>query len=354
MGTIGPTVVFRINTTWEHFFQWLKRHWQTEVLDYWADETLPRMAMEHWGLKKAMLVLVLEPNGDMGAVVNGILCAPPKEPQKVEVARQGRSLIHRYSLTGPPIQQGPPVALFHAMPLGHERLEVTVTLAGWTSVQPLIYSLLEKVAEAWPEARETILPFLWREWTDVLRRGPRWDLIDIEAIREAIGCEPFFLLAGSPFRSPAELEAAEDSARLGNSSPTEAKMAEWAQPEIEWARREITKRLEEKVQILASLCAEYSRRSWATARLFFPPRPDSGGSKKRGPTDRIRTIAKIARKWKEKHPEWGYNTVANQVAEELGDKSGKITGETIRNAYRAMRQAFPEEGWEWERADRIR
>jgi hypothetical protein len=68
--------------------------------------------------------------------------------------------------------------------------------------------------------------------------------------------------------------------------------------------------------------------------------------KGREPTHKTRMRAAVFKELKDKHPEWSYATVAQKAIEQepwLGD----ISGETVRNAYRAM-------GWEWERADRIR
>jgi hypothetical protein len=65
----------------------------------------------------------------------------------------------------------------------------------------------------------------------------------------------------------------------------------------------------------------------------------------RGPTVRTRERANVFKRLKDKHPEWGYDTVALQARDEL--KVTDITAETVRNAYRQM-------GWIWQRADRVR
>ena len=64
----------------------------------------------------------------------------------------------------------------------------------------------------------------------------------------------------------------------------------------------------------------------------------------RGPNDATRLRAEAFRKIKDKHPTWGYATVAQSASEELKDTT--ITESTVRNAYRAM-------GWHWVRADRV-
>ena len=65
----------------------------------------------------------------------------------------------------------------------------------------------------------------------------------------------------------------------------------------------------------------------------------------RGPAETTKLRAEVFKKLKEKHPEWGYGTVAMHAAEEL--RVDNISAETVRNAYRAM-------GWKWEGAARIR
>lgn len=78
-----------------------------------------------------------------------------------------------------------------------------------------------------------------------------------------------------------------------------------------------------------------------------------GMKKQRGPTIKTQERAKVFRRLKEEHPEWNYDTVALNACEELREI---VTGQTVRNAYRAMREAYPDqaEEWTWERADRIR
>jgi len=73
-----------------------------------------------------------------------------------------------------------------------------------------------------------------------------------------------------------------------------------------------------------------------------PPAGDGTG-RKHGPTAKTQERAKVFKRLKDAHPEWTYYRVATEASEELGD----VTGETVRNAYRAM-------GWEWERPDRVR
>lgn len=72
---------------------------------------------------------------------------------------------------------------------------------------------------------------------------------------------------------------------------------------------------------------------------------------KRGPTVKTRERAKVFRELKEKHPEWSYDTVAMQ-AMELHTWLGEISGQAVRNAYKAM--AKVETGWKFEKSDRVR
>lgn len=82
---------------------------------------------------------------------------------------------------------------------------------------------------------------------------------------------------------------------------------------------------------------------------YKPPEPAQPRPKtnERGPTVKTRLRAEVFRDIKDKHRHWGYHAVADEAMRahrELGDG---ITGETVRNAYKAM-------GWTWERADRVR
>jgi hypothetical protein len=70
-----------------------------------------------------------------------------------------------------------------------------------------------------------------------------------------------------------------------------------------------------------------------------------GERAKRGPTFNTTVRAQTFKKIKDAHPDWGYDAVAMRAAEELRDP--RITGHTVRNAYKAM-------NWRWDRADRIR
>lgn len=74
-----------------------------------------------------------------------------------------------------------------------------------------------------------------------------------------------------------------------------------------------------------------------------PEQPDRA---KRGPTEKTRQRAMVFRELKDKHPEWSYDTVAMKAMERC-TWLGEITGESVRNAYRAM-------GWEFEKSDRVR
>jgi hypothetical protein len=80
-------------------------------------------------------------------------------------------------------------------------------------------------------------------------------------------------------------------------------------------------------------------------RMRKEPQPPTGDGtgRKHGPTVKTRERARVFKRLKDAHPEWGYDRVAMEALEELGH----VTGGTVRNAYRAM-------GWKWERADRVR
>ena len=61
------------------------------------------------------------------------------------------------------------------------------------------------------------------------------------------------------------------------------------------------------------------------------------------PSDKTQARAYQLRKIKENHPNWGYEQVAVKYNEE---EKQDITGETVRNAYRAM-------GWNWKKSTKI-
>lgn len=81
---------------------------------------------------------------------------------------------------------------------------------------------------------------------------------------------------------------------------------------------------------------------------------EDGGKKQRGPTITTQERAMVFRRLKEEHPEWTQERVAMKACEEL--KVENLTGDSVRNAYRLMRRAYPDQAdeWTWERADRIR
>lgn len=76
--------------------------------------------------------------------------------------------------------------------------------------------------------------------------------------------------------------------------------------------------------------------------------------KQRGPTITTQERAMVFRRLKEEHPEWTQKRVAMKACEELEVEN--LTGDSVRNAYRLMRRAYPDQAdeWTWERADRIR
>lgn len=69
-----------------------------------------------------------------------------------------------------------------------------------------------------------------------------------------------------------------------------------------------------------------------------------GAQSENGPTEKIRVRAAVFRRLKDAHPAWSMDRVAMEASRELGEI---VTGETVRNAYRAM-------GWKWCRGDRVR
>lgn len=97
-----------------------------------------------------------------------------------------------------------------------------------------------------------------------------------------------------------------------------------------------------------------------------------GGADKRQVTPLVKERACLFKRLKDAHPNWTYDRVATQAMEEvcrqLGDAhpnlnddqigikaveklGGNISGETVRNAYRAMREAYPDQADEWEWTD---
>jgi hypothetical protein len=73
---------------------------------------------------------------------------------------------------------------------------------------------------------------------------------------------------------------------------------------------------------------------------------ESGASEKRGPTYKTKMRAEVFKRIKYEHPGWSQAKVALEAMEQES-WLGEISGETVRNAYRAM-------GWDWERANRVR
>jgi hypothetical protein len=108
-----------------------------------------------------------------------------------------------------------------------------------------------------------------------------------------------------------------------------------------------------------------------------PPAKDGAGTRIRL-TDRTRRKAGLFKSIKHAHPKWDQARVADEATDEVQrqlkdthpdwseesirmevvDKFGKdiFDAEDVRNAYRTMRRAYPEqaEEWTWKRADRIR
>lgn len=83
----------------------------------------------------------------------------------------------------------------------------------------------------------------------------------------------------------------------------------------------------------------------ATVRRFYGRLTKADqGKQPTEPSERYRQIVSEAQLCKEQHPEWTYDTVAQYVAQALSDTG--ITGETVRNAYRAT-------GTTWRRGERI-
>jgi hypothetical protein len=75
--------------------------------------------------------------------------------------------------------------------------------------------------------------------------------------------------------------------------------------------------------------------------------------RRRGPTFKIRERADVFREIKDAHPEWTMDKVAMEAVDELGEY---VSSESVRYAFRKMREAHPDEAekWKWERADRVR
>lgn len=71
---------------------------------------------------------------------------------------------------------------------------------------------------------------------------------------------------------------------------------------------------------------------------------EGAGKRQGGPTARTEERAGVFKRLKDENPTWSQARVAMEAYEELGEV---VTGDTVRNAYRAM-------GWKWVRADRIR
>ena len=70
----------------------------------------------------------------------------------------------------------------------------------------------------------------------------------------------------------------------------------------------------------------------------------SGARSETVPTEKICIRAAMFKRLKDAHPAWSMDRVAMEANPELGEI---VTGETVRNAYRAM-------GWKWNRGDRVR
>ncbi len=78
-----------------------------------------------------------------------------------------------------------------------------------------------------------------------------------------------------------------------------------------------------------------ARQGWMTLR---------SQQERRAPTRKVRDRAAVFKRLKDRHPEWGYDTVAMKATDELQEH---ITVDTVRYVYAQM-------GWTWERADRVR
>jgi hypothetical protein len=95
---------------------------------------------------------------------------------------------------------------------------------------------------------------------------------------------------------------------------------------------------------LEQAIAEYLQRGGETQDTATMAKVEKRKTK-RGITDKTKQRFKTFKELKDKHPEWGYDTVAMKAREIL--KADNITGETVRNTYKAMKK-------QWGRANRIR
>jgi hypothetical protein len=108
--------------------------------------------------------------------------------------------------------------------------------------------------------------------------------------------------------------------------------------------------------ILTIRCDKAELRGWLTKMtdqciregIIVPLAPEKQPDKPEPdkPNERTRERAEIFRKIKDAHPDWSYEKVAMEAMQQHPEL-GEINGETVRNAYRAMK-------WKWERSDRIR
>ncbi len=95
-------------------------------------------------------------------------------------------------------------------------------------------------------------------------------------------------------------------------------------------------------EILNKISEEYFRYSDPLEGDIIP----IDNKKRRGPTEKTKQRAKVFKALKDAHPEWDYDRVALEASEKYS-WVGAISGETVRNAYRAMK-------WKFEKSDRIR
>ena len=85
-----------------------------------------------------------------------------------------------------------------------------------------------------------------------------------------------------------------------------------------------------------------------------PPSVEVSEDTPREPTYKTKMRAAEFKHLKDAHPGWTYYRVAMEAAFRL--QADNLTAETVRNAYRAMKRAYPDqaEEWTWERSDRVR
>lgn len=92
---------------------------------------------------------------------------------------------------------------------------------------------------------------------------------------------------------------------------------------------------------------EHAEYTGLVADLLTTLRAIPQEKRKRGPTEKTRLRAKIFKEIKDARPDLGYDAVAQRAMEKYPELGDGITGDIVRNAYRAM-------NWRWENPRKIR